>query len=47
MEILHRTITGMTSRKCEKLISKGMSGEIAGVTKVKTDRPSGKTKIRT
>ena len=44
MAILHWTITDMTSKKCEKLISEGVSGEIAGVTKVKTDGPSEKTK---
>ena len=45
MAILHLSITGMTCGKCEKLIRKGITDEVAGVTEVEIDRLSGKVKI--
>ena len=45
MAILHLTITGMTCGKCEKLIGEGITDEVAGVTEVEIDRPSGKAQI--
>ena len=45
MAILHLTITGMTCEKCDKLIQEGITDEVAGVTEVEIDRPSGKAKI--